>query len=93
MSESHYVLPPPEVVRKMLYREIGSAGDRFTRLLLQAEIGPRTFDEMLEAAWAKMVKLPFPPTLNYVTQDLAVQKVIMDAASTSAENVQKGMRV
>ena len=77
----------------MLYRELGSAGDRFTRLLLQAEIGPRAMDEMLEAAWAKMVKLPFPPILNYVTQDLAVQKVIMDAATTSAENVQKGMRV
>ena len=77
----------------MLYRELGSAGDRFTRLLLQAEIGPRTMDEMLEAAWAKMVKLPFPPTLNYVTQDLAAQKVIMDAASTSAENVKKAMRV
>ena len=76
----------------MLYRELGSPDDRFTRLLLEAEIGPRTIDEMLEAAWAKMVKLPFQPTLNYVTQDLAVQKVIMDAATTSAENV-KGMRV
>ena len=54
---------------------------------------PVTIDEMLEAAWAKMVKLPFPPTLNYVTQDLAVQKVIMDAATTSAGNVKKGMRV
>ena len=89
-SDPECVLAPPQVVRKMMYREWGSAGDAFTRVLNRACFGPNAMDDMIRDAWRGMVRLPVPATFKFVAQDHDVQNAVVGLA---ASKIPHGLRV
>ncbi len=80
-SERDCVLSPCDVMNKMLYREWGSAGDAFTRLLIRARIDPHVlFEDLVREAWSGLIRLSTPSAFNFVTQDQQVQNMVVAMA-------------
>ncbi len=91
-SERDCVLSPCDVMRKMLCREWGSAGDAFTRFFIRARIDPHVlFDDLVREAWSGLIRLPTPSAFNFVTQDSEVQRALVVMVGMRAQH--KGLRV
>jgi len=84
------VISPGCVVKKMLYVEWGSAGHEFTLLLCKACLSPdQIFEQIVDEAWRKIVRLPVPIAFAFATQDRVAQEYVIAFAGS----VKKGLRV
>ena len=85
------VRTPLELVRQMLYRELGSCSAVFLKLLVISGLGPAVLDALVLQVWGDIVRLPDPTALLYVDDEKV--KAFVVTLLQNKQSMPKGLRV